>query len=105
MFHFDIPLLASRGLYLFIQHCVVENLVEFNISWLRGGHPVLNVGDMSIEASERLGLLLDQLRSPTVKSLSSLVIVVLINRYAAYPSYIHKYLQFFSYTWICHNNF
>lgn len=54
--------------------------MEFNVSWLRSGHPVLNVGDLSIEASKRLGLLLDQLRLPTVKSLNNLVIVVLINR-------------------------
>lgn len=60
-----------------------ENLVEFNISWFRGCHPLLNVGDLSIEASEKLGLLLDQLRSPTVKSLSSLVVVVLINSLSA----------------------
>lgn len=57
--------------------------VEFNISWLRGGHPKLNVGDLSIEASHRLGLLLDQLRFPTVKSLSNSVIVVLINSLSA----------------------
>lgn len=55
--------------------------MEFNISWLRGGHLLLNVGDLSIEASKSLGLLLDQLRFPTVKSLGNLVIVVLINRY------------------------
>ncbi|CAK7343924.1 unnamed protein product [Dovyalis caffra] len=40
--------------------------VEFNISWLRGGHPVLNVGDLSIEASRRLSLLLDQLSLATI---------------------------------------
>ncbi|XP_050380986.1 uncharacterized protein LOC126798167 [Argentina anserina] len=57
--------------------------VEFNISWLRGGHPLLNVGDLSIEASQSLGLLLDQLRFPTVKSLGNLVIVVLINGLSA----------------------
>lgn len=56
---------------------------------------MLNVGDLSIEASERLGLLLDQLRLPTVKSLSSLVVVVLINRYMVYPSCILKHMQFF----------
>ncbi|KAL7225957.1 hypothetical protein ACSBR1_021165 [Camellia fascicularis] len=55
--------------------------LEFNISWLRGGHPVLNVGDLSIEASQGLGLLLDQLWFPTVKSLSNSMIIVLINRY------------------------
>jgi len=54
--------------------------VEFNISWLRGGHPVLNVGDLSIEASRKLSLLLDQLRMPTVKSISNLMIIVLVNR-------------------------
>ncbi|KAJ0089238.1 hypothetical protein Patl1_31343 [Pistacia atlantica] len=66
------------------------NLVEFNISWLRGGHPVLNIGDLSIEAGEKLGLLLDQLRFPTVKSLSSLVIVVLINSNS--PSFLIMFL-------------
>ncbi|KAK9290954.1 hypothetical protein L1049_009134 [Liquidambar formosana] len=59
------------------------NCSEFNISWLRGGHPVLNVGDLSIEASQSLGLLLDQLRFPTVKSLSNSMIIVLINILAA----------------------
>ncbi|XP_024187491.1 uncharacterized protein LOC112192134 [Rosa chinensis] len=58
-------------------------LVEFNISWLRGGHPLLNVGNLSIEASQSVGLLLDQLRLPTVKSLGNLVIVVLINSLSA----------------------
>ena len=58
--------------------------MEFNISWLRGGHPLLNVGNLSMEASQSLGLLLDQLRFPTVKSLGNLVIVVLINRYFNY---------------------
>lgn len=53
-------------------------LSEFNISWLRGGHPLLNVGDLSIEASQSLGLLLDQLRFPLVKSLNNLVVIVLI---------------------------
>ncbi|KAL2541488.1 HEAT repeat-containing protein [Abeliophyllum distichum] len=56
---------------------------EFNISWLRGGHPILNVGDLSVEASQKLGLLLDQLRFPTVKSLSSLTIIVLIKSLSA----------------------
>lgn len=56
--------------------------VEFNISWLRGGHPVLNVGDLSIEASIKLSLLLDQLRMPTVKSISNLMIIVLVNSLA-----------------------
>lgn len=54
---------------------------EFNVSWLRRGHPVLKYGDLSIEASHSLGLLLDQLRFPTVKSLSNSVIIVLIKRY------------------------
>lgn len=56
---------------------------EFNISWLRRGHPVLNIGDLSIEASHSLGLLLDQLRFPTVKSLSNSVIIVLIKSLSA----------------------
>ncbi|XP_048127124.1 symplekin isoform X3 [Rhodamnia argentea] len=59
------------------------NLLGFNASWLRGGHPILNVGDLATEASKNLVLLLDQLRSPTVKSLSYLKIVVLINSVSA----------------------
>nr|XP_043635498.1 uncharacterized protein LOC122606709 isoform X3 [Erigeron canadensis] len=51
---------------------------EFNIAWLRGGHSILNVGDLSVEASRNLGLLLDQLRYPAVKSLSNMVVIVLI---------------------------
>lgn len=53
---------------------------EFNISWLRGGHPVLSVGDLAMEASQSLGLLLDQLRFPQVKSLSNSIVIVLVNR-------------------------
>ncbi|CAH8338242.1 unnamed protein product [Eruca vesicaria subsp. sativa] len=52
---------------------------DFNISILRGGHPVLNLGDLSIEASQKLGLLLDQLRHPAAKSLNSSTIIFLIN--------------------------
>ncbi|KAL5550451.1 hypothetical protein UlMin_000627 [Ulmus minor] len=59
------------------------NLVEFNISWLRSGHPVLNIGDLSIQASQSLGLLLDQLRFPAVNSLSNSTIIVLINSLSA----------------------
>ncbi|KAI3677522.1 hypothetical protein L6452_36786 [Arctium lappa] len=56
---------------------------EFNIAWLRGGHPILNVGNLSIEASQNLGLLLDQLRYPAVKSLSNMVVIVLIKSLSA----------------------
>ncbi|GJY68330.1 symplekin isoform X1, partial [Tanacetum coccineum] len=56
---------------------------EFNIAWLCGGHPILNVGDLSVEASRNLGLLLDQLRYPAVKSLSNMVVIVLIKSLSA----------------------
>ncbi|XP_073134260.1 uncharacterized protein [Henckelia pumila] len=56
---------------------------EFNVSWLRGGHPVLNVGDLSLEASKSVGKLLDQLRLPAVKSVSNLMIIVLIKSLSA----------------------
>ncbi|GJY87707.1 symplekin isoform X1 [Tanacetum coccineum] len=52
-------------------------------AWLRGGHPIINVGDLSIEASRNLGLLLDQLRYPAVKSLSNIVVIVLIKSLSA----------------------
>ncbi|KAL3327936.1 hypothetical protein AABB24_035555 [Solanum stoloniferum] len=51
---------------------------QFNVSWLRGGHPVLDIGDLSVKASQGLGLLLDQLRSPAVKSITNLMIIVVI---------------------------
>ncbi|CAN1303626.1 SYMPK [Linum perenne] len=57
-------------------------LLVFNIAWFRARHPVLNVGDLAIEASRRLASLLDQLRPPTVKSLSNLVIIVIIKSLA-----------------------
>ncbi|KAK3018031.1 hypothetical protein RJ639_004521 [Escallonia herrerae] len=60
-----------------------EILEDFNISWLRGGHPVLNVGDLSVEASQHLGMLLDQLRFPTVKSLSKMMVIILIKSLSA----------------------
>ncbi|XP_023635948.1 symplekin isoform X2 [Capsella rubella] len=59
--------------------CPEGSEADFNITILRGGHPVLNIGDLSIEASQKLGLLLDQLRHPAAKSLNSSTIVVLIN--------------------------
>ena len=62
--------------------------MEFNISWLRSGHPILNVGDLSIEASQRLGGLLDQLRFPTGNSLSNSTTIVLINRYLPFSGHI-----------------
>lgn len=55
----------------------------FNISWLKGGHPLLNVGDLALEASHSLRLLLDQLKLPQVKSLSNSMIIVLINSLSA----------------------
>jgi len=74
------------GSHIFV--CVGKRPV-FNISWLRRDHPVLNIGDMSMEASNSLGLLLDQLRFPTVKSLGNSVIIVLIKRYASFLSWPH----------------
>ncbi|XP_057489795.1 LOW QUALITY PROTEIN: uncharacterized protein LOC130775695 [Actinidia eriantha] len=68
-----------------------EKFAEFNISWIRGGHHVLNVGDLSIEASQNLGLLLDELRLPTVKSLSNSMMIVLINSYFPHSS-LHSML-------------
>lgn len=74
-------------------------IVDFNISWLRGGHPLLDVGDLSIEASQRLRSLLDQLRYPTVKSLSSAAVIVLINRYAMFNFYEIYFLLHLLLTW------
>ncbi|CAH9061330.1 unnamed protein product [Cuscuta europaea] len=56
---------------------------EFNVSWLRGGHPILSVGELSAKASNSLSLLLDQLRFPAIKSLSYLMIIVVINSLSA----------------------
>ncbi|KMZ75469.1 putative Symplekin [Zostera marina] len=57
--------------------------IGFNISWLRGGHPILKVGDLSTVASQSLGVLLDQLRLPQVKFLSNALIIVLINSFSS----------------------
>ncbi|CAI9277030.1 unnamed protein product [Lactuca saligna] len=51
---------------------------EFNITWLHRGDLILNVSDLSIESSMNLGLLLDQLRYQAVKSLSNMVVIILI---------------------------
>eukprot|EP01018_Ginkgo_biloba_P002290 Gb_24672 [translate_table: standard] len=55
----------------------------FNLSWVAGGHPVLDPEVLGQEANKNLGLLLDQLRSPDVTMLNSSVIIVLINSLAA----------------------
>ncbi|RAL39263.1 hypothetical protein DM860_002796 [Cuscuta australis] len=59
------------------------NFEDFNISWLRGGHPILNVGELSDKASNSLSLLLDQLRFSAMKSLSHLMSIVVINSLSA----------------------
>ncbi|KAK9168130.1 hypothetical protein Syun_000270 [Stephania yunnanensis] len=51
----------------------------FNISCVKGSHPVLKLGDLSIEAGQSLDSLLDLLRFPKVKSLSNSMMIVLIN--------------------------
>ncbi|XP_017247207.1 uncharacterized protein LOC108218671 isoform X2 [Daucus carota subsp. sativus] len=61
------------------NHSYEEKFDGFNMAWLRGGHPVLNVGDSSMEASKSLGLLLDQLRYSKGKSLNNSAMIVLIN--------------------------
>lgn len=63
---------------------MLGNMPGFNISWLRSGHPMLNVQDLATEASHSLGLLLDQLRSPSVKSLSNSIVIVLTNRFVIF---------------------
>ncbi|KAG8099005.1 hypothetical protein GUJ93_ZPchr0013g34508 [Zizania palustris] len=55
----------------------------FNVAWLRGGHPLLNVGDLAMEASQSLGLLLEQLKPPKVKSLSTSMIIVFVTSMSA----------------------
>ncbi|WOL01913.1 hypothetical protein Cni_G10632 [Canna indica] len=58
-------------------------VLGFNVSWLRGGHALLNLGELAMEASQSLGLLLDQLRFPQVKSLSNSIVIVLIKSLSA----------------------
>ncbi|KAH9300845.1 hypothetical protein KI387_012428, partial [Taxus chinensis] len=55
----------------------------FNVSWLAGGHPLLDQGMLGQEASKNLGLMLEQLQSPDVTMLKSSVVIVLINSLAA----------------------
>uniref|UniRef100_A0A8R7PAE6 Symplekin n=1 Tax=Triticum urartu TaxID=4572 RepID=A0A8R7PAE6_TRIUA len=55
----------------------------FNIAWLRGGHPLLNVGDLAMEASQSLGLLLEQLKSPKIRLLSTSMIIVFVTSLSA----------------------
>ncbi|ERN05241.1 symplekin isoform X1 [Amborella trichopoda] len=51
----------------------------FSISWIQGGLPLLAAADLALEASKNLGMLLDLLRSPSVRGLPYSVIFVLIN--------------------------
>lgn len=61
----------------------------FNVAWLRGGHPLLNVRDLAMEASQSLGLLLEQLKSPKVKSLSTSMTIVFVSRFVSHPFVLH----------------
>ncbi|MCO5605257.1 hypothetical protein L7F22_059437 [Adiantum nelumboides] len=56
---------------------------SFNVAWLHGGHPVLDVGSLGQEASRNLSLLLDQLRGTEVLKVSGPVAVVLVNSLAS----------------------
>lgn len=58
-------------------------LRTFNISWLVGGHPLLDPGLLGQEANKNLGNMLDLLRSPDITMLQSSVIIVIINSLAA----------------------
>ncbi|XP_042507982.1 uncharacterized protein LOC122084046 isoform X3 [Macadamia integrifolia] len=49
----------------------------FNISWVVGGHPVLDTALFTLEANKALGLLLDQLQSAS--SLCGSLIIAVIN--------------------------
>ncbi|XP_043713229.1 uncharacterized protein LOC122661788 [Telopea speciosissima] len=53
----------------------------FNISWVAGGHPILDAAFFALEASKTLGLLLDQLQSAS--TLRGSLIIALINCLAA----------------------
>ncbi|XP_042507981.1 symplekin isoform X2 [Macadamia integrifolia] len=53
----------------------------FNISWVVGGHPVLDTALFTLEANKALGLLLDQLQSAS--SLCGSLIIAVINCLAA----------------------
>ncbi|KAI5077131.1 hypothetical protein GOP47_0006955 [Adiantum capillus-veneris] len=55
----------------------------FNVAWLHGGHPVLDVGSLGQEASRNLSLLLDQLRGTEVLKIPGPVAVVLVNSLAS----------------------
>lgn len=81
----------ATSIFIDVFCCVAD---KFNIAWLRGGHPILNVGDLSVEASKNLALLLDQLRYPAVKSLSNMVVIVLIKRYLIFS--IHEFAMLLS---------
>eukprot|EP00250_Pteridium_aquilinum_P033702 c611_g1_i1 orf=440-4438(-) len=55
----------------------------FNVTWLHGGHPVLDVGLLGQEASKNLSLLLNQLRAPEILKIPGPVAVVLVNSLAS----------------------
>ncbi|OVA07329.1 HEAT [Macleaya cordata] len=54
---------------------------NFNISWVVGGHPILDPALLTLEANRSLGLLLDLLRS--ARTLSGAVTITVINCLAA----------------------
>lgn len=57
------------------------------MTWIAGGHPVLDATVLGQEASKNLGLLLNQLRTPEASTLPCLVAIVIINRLMPYTSF------------------
>ena len=55
----------------------------FNVAWLLGTHPILDVASLGQEASRNLSKLLDQLRTPETPKVSGPIAAVLVNRLAA----------------------
>lgn len=56
---------------------VTENGRGFNVSWLFGGHPVLDLASLMSEANRYIGILLDLLRSTS--SLRGSLTIMVVN--------------------------
>jgi hypothetical protein len=50
---------------------------------------LLNVRDLAMEASQSLGSLLEQLKSPKLKSLSTSMTIVFVIRFVSHPPVLH----------------
>lgn len=78
------------SLIVLLAVAVTENGRAFNVSWLFGGHPVLDPVTLMSEANRYIGILLDLLRSAS--SLRGSLTIAVVNWYVQTYQFLHLFI-------------